>query len=81
MDPAANVVADPPASEQTSDEPKLDAKPDPDNEKVPAAVEADLAVVLRDGLKLHPQPTSDPLDPLNWSKAKKNTVLAIVMSL
>ncbi|GME31934.1 putative mfs transporter protein [Neofusicoccum parvum] len=80
MDPAANVVADPPASEQTSDEPKLDAKPDPDNEKVPAAVEADLAVVLRDGLKLHPQPTSDPLDPLNWSKAKKNTVLAIVPS-
>lgn len=46
------------------------------------AVESDMAaVVLRDGLKLHPQPTSDPLDPLNWSTTKKNSVLAIVMAL
>lgn len=37
--------------------------------------------VVRDGLKLHPQPTADPLDPLNWSSAKKHTILAIVMYL
>ena len=35
--------------------------------------------VQKDGLKVHPQPTSDPLDPLNWSKTKKHTILAIVM--
>ncbi|KAI4161971.1 MAG: hypothetical protein LQ342_004419 [Letrouitia transgressa] len=23
--------------------------------------------ILKDGMRLHPQPTSDPLDPLNWS--------------
>lgn len=37
--------------------------------------------VVRDGMKLHPQPTADPLDPLNWSSAKKHTILAIVMYL
>ena len=40
----------------------------------------DIAVV-KDGMKLHPQPTADPLDPLNWSSAKKHTILAIVMYL
>ena len=35
--------------------------------------------VSKDGLAVHPQPTSDPLDPLNWSKLKKHTILAIVM--
>lgn len=35
--------------------------------------------VSKDGLAVHPQPTSDPLDPLNWSKVKKHTILAIVM--
>lgn len=35
--------------------------------------------VRRDGMKLHPQPTVDPLDPLNWSWTQKNTILAIVM--
>lgn len=35
--------------------------------------------VSKDGLKLHPQPTTDPLDPLNWSWMKKHTILAIVM--
>jgi hypothetical protein len=29
--------------------------------------------------KIHPQPTSDPLDPLNWSRFQKNAVLSIVM--
>lgn len=37
--------------------------------------------ISKDGLKLHPQPTADPLDPLNWSFAKKHTILAIVMYL
>ena len=37
--------------------------------------------VLKDGVRTHPQPTADPLDPLNWSSAKKHTILAIVMYL
>ena len=35
--------------------------------------------VSKDGIKIHPQPTSDPLDPLNWSTVKKHTILGIVM--
>ena len=38
-------------------------------------------VVTRDGFRLHPQPTSDPLDPLNWSSFQKHTILGIVMYL
>ncbi|OGE53086.1 hypothetical protein PENARI_c008G10144 [Penicillium arizonense] len=33
----------------------------------------------KSGIKLHPQPTSDSLDPLNWSSLQKHTILAIVM--
>lgn len=29
--------------------------------------------------KVHPQPTADPLDPLNWSTLQKHVILAIVM--
>ncbi|KAH8697835.1 putative MFS transporter [Talaromyces proteolyticus] len=29
--------------------------------------------------KTHPQPTSDPLDPLNWSNFQKHLILSIVM--
>jgi hypothetical protein len=36
-------------------------------------------VVTRDGIRVHPQPTTDPLDPLNWSFVQKHSVLAIVM--
>ena len=36
---------------------------------------------FRNGVPLHPQPTTDPLDPLNWSKIRKYTILAIVMWL
>jgi hypothetical protein len=32
-----------------------------------------------DGTKVHPQPTTDPLDPLNWSTIQKHVILAIVM--
>lgn len=35
--------------------------------------------VEKNGIKLHPQPTSDPLDPLNWSRLQKHTILGIVM--
>lgn len=43
--------------------------------------EVDHGVVLKHGMKLHPQPTSDPLDPLNWSTARKNSILVILMAL
>ncbi|KAA8908822.1 major facilitator superfamily domain-containing protein [Sphaerosporella brunnea] len=35
----------------------------------------------KDGIELHPKPTIDPLDPLNFSKAQKLTCLSIVMAL
>ncbi|KAL2849042.1 major facilitator superfamily domain-containing protein [Aspergillus pseudodeflectus] len=35
--------------------------------------------VEQDGIRVHPQPTSDPLDPLNWSRLQKNGILGIVM--
>lgn len=38
-------------------------------------------IVSKDGIVLHPQPTADALDPLNWSSWKKHTILAIVMYL
>lgn len=38
-------------------------------------------VVVKDNAALHPQPTADPCDPLNWSRLKKNTILGIVMYL
>lgn len=40
---------------------------------------AEETVVTRDGFRVHPQPTSDPLDPLNWSSFRKHSILAIVM--
>lgn len=38
-------------------------------------------VVVKDSTILYPQPTADPLDPLNWSRLKKHTILGIVMYL
>ncbi|KAI9847086.1 MAG: hypothetical protein M1837_003204 [Sclerophora amabilis] len=35
-------------------------------------------LLTRHGLKLHPQPTGDPLDPLNWSFWRKHMILGIV---
>ncbi|CAI7620479.1 unnamed protein product [Penicillium bialowiezense] len=37
------------------------------------------AAVNKNGIKLHPQPTADSLDPLNWSSLQKHVILAIVM--
>lgn len=33
---------------------------------------------VRDGLAVFPHPTSDPLDPLNWSWGRKHSILAVV---
>ena len=55
-------------------------KPTPLSEKGPPSPEArEAATITQDGVKLHPQPTADPLDPLNWSPWRKNTILGIVM--
>ena len=35
--------------------------------------------VMRHGVRLHPQPTTDPLDPLNWTSVRKHSILAVVM--
>lgn len=35
--------------------------------------------IEQNGMKTHPQPASDPLDPLNWSTLEKHTILGIVM--
>ncbi|KAL6233361.1 hypothetical protein BDW75DRAFT_242079 [Aspergillus navahoensis] len=43
----------------------------------PAANEA--VSVEQNGIRIHPQPTSDPLDPMNWSRLQKHTILGIVM--
>jgi hypothetical protein len=37
--------------------------------------------LTKDTILMHPQPTSDPLDPLNWSFLRKHSILAIVMAL
>lgn len=37
------------------------------------------AAMTAGGTKLHPQPTDDALDPLNWSRTTKHVILAIVM--
>lgn len=43
---------------------------------------SELVVLGSDGFKLFPQPiVGDTLDPLNWTTAQKNMVLAIVMAL
>ncbi|PYH90604.1 MFS transporter [Aspergillus ellipticus CBS 707.79] len=39
---------------------------------------ADLPIE-RHGMHVHPTPTTDPLDPLNWSSLQKHTILGIVM--
>ena len=56
---------------------KADTSFNPENASV-----ADGAVengITAEGMKLHPQPTGDPLDPLNWSTTRKHVILGIVM--
>ncbi|KAL8709233.1 MAG: hypothetical protein Q9220_005976 [cf. Caloplaca sp. 1 TL-2023] len=60
------------------------SKPESFNEKAALGLEKgrdEDAGIVKDGIRLHPEPTADPLDPLNWSSAKKHTILAIVMYL
>ncbi|KAJ6119574.1 hypothetical protein N7523_003854 [Penicillium sp. IBT 18751x] len=51
---------------------------------IPTSIESGIQLageeaVDRNGIRLHPQPTSDPLDPLNWSSLQKHGILSIVM--
>ncbi|KAE8350690.1 major facilitator superfamily domain-containing protein [Aspergillus coremiiformis] len=57
----------------------MDADRVTQDEKRPPRLSDNHNTVDRDGAKLHPQPTSDPLDPLNWSTVQKNSILGIVM--
>ena len=36
-------------------------------------------IASSDGMGKFPQPTTDPLDPLNWSSIRKHSILAIAM--
>ena len=63
--------------EAVLDSGKLDEKAPID----PEAGQSQEIGVVKDGLAVYPQPTADPLDPLNWSNFKKHTILAIVMYL
>jgi hypothetical protein len=50
-------------------------------EQEKGASAADDAIVVRNGMRVHPQPTSDPLDPLNWSTVRKHSILTVVCLL
>jgi hypothetical protein len=73
-----NMVEQPGAAPKTSIQSSQDTK-----EKTllgPEVVDTIIeGVVTKDGIKLHPQPTTDPLDPLNWPTWRKSLILAIVM--
>jgi hypothetical protein len=77
-DKGDNMVEQPGAAPKTSIQSSQDTK-----EKIllgPDAVETVIeGAVTKDGIKVHPQPTTDPLDPLNWSTWRKSVILAIVM--
>ncbi|KAI9792928.1 MAG: hypothetical protein M1816_001250 [Peltula sp. TS41687] len=45
---------------------------------VEKAADADTKIVQKD-IQTYPQPTSDPLDPLNWNRWRKLVILGIVM--
>ncbi|KAI9886331.1 MAG: hypothetical protein M1823_001889 [Watsoniomyces obsoletus] len=51
------------------------------NEKLPLGTEDVVldAAVTKHGIRLYPQPTNDPLDPLNWPRWRKLVILGIVM--
>ncbi|KAL8984741.1 MAG: hypothetical protein Q9177_004618 [Variospora cf. flavescens] len=58
--------------------------PEDKQHKEKAALGSDISqteeiCVSKDGMRVHPQPTADPMDPLNWSSLKKHTILGIVM--
>lgn len=57
-----------------------DVEAEQDVMKAGRDISVDVAVA-KNGLKLQPQPTADPLDPLNWTSLRKHTILVIVMYL
>lgn len=66
------VVTAPTEVVDTQEKPNVKKEEDIQGESYDFAVE-------KDGVRMHPQPTSDPLDPLNWSSFKKHSILGIVM--
>ncbi|KAI9751275.1 MAG: hypothetical protein M4579_006128 [Chaenotheca gracillima] len=73
--------------ETTYDEKKIEKLPLADGDVAAASSEQipvhsgdhQMAEMTKDGVRLHPQPTSDPLDPLNWTLWRKHIILGIVM--
>ena len=77
-DEKVDHVADPPNATNTPATSSLDNKEK--FELAPGVVETVIdGAVTKDGLRIHPQPTTDPLDPLNWSPWRKHSILAFVM--
>lgn len=70
-----------------------DIKQEMTDQKPDASLSRDMVSILEQGtqvqiqcsmmtnslIKQHPQRTSDPLDPLNWTSLRKHTILGIVM--
>lgn len=54
------------------------AKPEANYTSAPGNV-TDGQVVGPLGIPLHPQPTTDKLDPLNWTSTRKHIILGVVM--
>ncbi|KAL5343166.1 major facilitator superfamily domain-containing protein [Aspergillus crustosus] len=63
---------------EKSPDAKMDADVQEKHSPTAMAVPA-IDAVEHNGIRVHPQPTSDPLDPLNWSRLEKHTILGIVM--
>jgi hypothetical protein len=69
------------AGRPTDSPPIATAKKEKDETPGQPSAEFGDVLILDNALKLQPTPTLDPLDPLNWSSAKKHSILAIVMAL
>ncbi|KAI9832279.1 MAG: hypothetical protein M1819_004457 [Sarea resinae] len=72
MDIESNEKSRPPAGAKMEDE-------EPSGLEDKEAGEVLETGLTKDGMMLHPQPTADPLDPLNWSSFRKHSILGIVM--
>ncbi|PYI04563.1 MFS transporter [Aspergillus sclerotiicarbonarius CBS 121057] len=64
----------------------MDFKPPTQSESVTvsekqseSAADANDLPIEQHGMHVHPTPTADPLDPLNWPHCQKHTILGIVM--
>jgi hypothetical protein len=54
-------------------QPYLDSEKRPESASTPVHVKRS-----KDGIKLEPQPSDNPNDPLNWPMSKKITILGII---